>query len=215
MKKIGFIPIILLAVTLLALLVLFTQKMISTRSQQEAIMRTNTAVMMTLDARNTEAAKPTVTPLPSETPTPEPSATSTLIEVILPDTPTAKPKEVIEGCDVAAFLWDVNFPDGTELDPDTKFTKTWKILNDGKCTWNSSYKLYFVEGNKMSGPTSQSLTSVDVPPGASIDVSVELRAPKEPGVYQGYWGFKDPGGAEFGVGEKNVPIYVEIKVVGP
>ena len=61
--------------------------------------------------------------------------------------------------------------------------------------------------------TSQTLTAIDVPPGASIDVSVELRAPQEPGTYRGYWGLKNTNGLEFGVGPSAQPFYVEIKVV--
>ena len=122
---------------------------------------------------------------------------------------------VIEGCDVAAFITDVTVPDGQEFDPDTKFVKTWRLLNDGSCTWNSYYKLYFVSGAKMSGPTSQTLTAIEVPPGASIDVSVELRAPDEPGTYRGYWGLKNTNGAEFGVGPADKPFYVEVTVIGP
>ncbi|MEJ2448429.1 MAG: NBR1-Ig-like domain-containing protein [Anaerolineales bacterium] len=52
-------------------------------------------------------------------------------------------------------------------------------------------------------------------PGASIDVSVELRAPEEAGTYQGNWGIKNTNGLAFGIGPAGVPFYVKIKVVNP
>jgi hypothetical protein len=213
MKRLGNVLMIVLGISTLALLALFVSKAVENRKVRQQYNLTQTAAVATGWAEQTIAAIPTETPLPTSTPeptvtpTPEPSPT-------LEPTPTEQPL-LIEGCDVAAFVSDVTVPDGTEFDPDTKFVKTWRLLNDGSCTWTSSYKLYFVSGNKMSGPDSQQLTAIDVPPGASIDVSVELRAPQEPGTYQGYWGFKNTQGGEFGVGPAGNSIYVQIKVVEP
>jgi len=212
MKKAGIIAVILMAASTLVLLVLFVLKAIDNNKQLALISQTETAAAATNWAEQTIAAIPTETPLPTSTATPEPSPTAP------PPTPTeaATATEeviVIEGCDEAAFLADVTIPDGKELDPDTKFTKTWKLLNAGSCTWNLYYKLYFVSGDKMSGPSSQQLVPFDVPPGASIDVSVELRAPDEPGKYRGYWGLKNTNGVEFGIGPSGQPFYVQITVV--
>jgi hypothetical protein len=214
MKKLGLLPVILLALSTIALLVMFVLKAVDNQKQIKLLQLTQTAAAATREAEQTLAAIPTATPLPTATYTPEPTATP------LPPTATIEPTETeqvitVEGCDVAAFITDVTIPDGKEFDPGAKFTKTWRLLNDGSCTWNSFYKVYFVSGAKMSGPTSQKLTSVDVPPGASIDVSVELRAPEDPGTYRGYWGLKNTNGLAFGVGPAGKPFYVEIKVVGP
>jgi hypothetical protein len=214
MKRLGFLPVLLLAGSLLVLLVMFALRGIEVRNQRDQFNQTQTAVAQTVEIQQTEAAVPSDTPQATSTPTLEPSETP------LPPTETAvpsptQPATVDPNCDVAAFSADVTIPDGTEFDPDTKFTKTWRLFNDGTCAWNSRYKLYFVSGDKMSGPESQSLTSVVVPPGASIDVSVELRAPKEEGTYRGYWALKNARGVEFGVGPASDPFYVEIVVVGP
>ncbi len=215
MKKVGIIALVVVGASTLLLLVMLVFKAVQNQQKIKQFQLTQTAAEATLWAGQTLTAVPTETPLPTSTFTPEPTGTATL-EPTATIAPTETEQPVlVEGCDVAAFITDVTVPDGKEFDPGTKFVKTWQILNDGTCTWNSFYKLYFVSGDKMSGPTSQQLTVVDVPPGASIDVSVELTAPDDPGTYRGNWGLKNTNGLEFGVGPAGVPFYVEIKVVGP
>lgn len=87
--------------------------------------------------------------------------------------------------DAAVFLTDITIPDGTTFAPGAIFDKTWRIRNNGTCTWVSGYKLAFFEGEQMGGPT-----EVDLPPCAPqevVDVTVKLRAPTEPGHYVGRW----------------------------
>ncbi len=213
MKRIGLIPVILFSGSLLVLLVMITLRGLDNRNQRLSLEQTNTAVLMTLEIRQTEDSRPTITPLPSETATPE----STAAVPTSANTPVTTPTERIqptseEGCDTAVFLVDVTVPDKTKFNPDTKFTKTWRFLNDGTCTWTTKYKLYFYSGEIMSGPESQRLTSVPVPPGKSIDVSVVLGAPQEEGTYKGYWALKNEAGVHFGLGPLNNPFYVEIVV---
>jgi hypothetical protein len=215
MKRIGLIPIILLGGSLLVLLVMLTLKGLDTRKRRDALYATNTAVMMTLEVQQTEDARPTETPQPSATPTPEPTATAPLETATLRPAPTEEPQPTSqEGCNRAVFIADVTIPDKTKFDPNVKFTKTWRLLNDGTCTWTTGYKLYYYSGDKMSGPTSQKMVSVPVPPGATIEISVELRAPEDPGTYKGFWALKNPIGEHFGLGPLNKPFYVEIVVVG-
>jgi hypothetical protein len=215
MKKIGLLPVILLALSTIVLLVMFVLKAFDNQKQIKMLQLTQTAAAATLEAEQTLAAIPTATPLPSATFTSEPTATPTT-EPTSTATPQATEQPVfVAGCDVAAFITDVTVPDGKEFDPGTKFTKTWRLINDGSCTWKANYELYFVSGDRMSGPKSQQLTAIEVPPGASIDVSVELRAPEEAGTYQGNWGIKNANGLTFGIGSGAVPFYVKIKVVNP
>ena len=212
MKKIGLLPIILLGLSTLILLVLFVMKAIENNKQLALLGQTQTAVVATDWANQTIAAIPTETPTPTATSTPTPTFTPTATE-----TPEPSPTEAIptvEECyDEATFIGDVTIPDGTELNPDTPFTKTWRLLNAGTCTWNLNYRLIFVSGNQMSGPSSQQLVSLEVPPGASIDVSVDLVAPSKTGTYQGYWGLRNANGVRFGIGPGGQSFYLEIKVV--
>ena len=214
MKKIIWLPIILLGLSTLALLVLFVQKAIGYNRQLAKIGQTQTVAVVTNWALETIAAIPTETPTPTPTETPTLTPTPTATETPEPSPTEEPPTE--EACyDEATFIDDITIPDGTELEPDTPFTKTWRLLNAGTCTWNPNYKLYFVSGDMMSGPASQQLVTIEVPPGASIDVSVELLSPNKPGTYLGYWALKNANGVRFGLGPTGQPFSVQIKVVEP
>ena len=216
MNRYRFLPVILLAGSLLVLLVMFFVRMFSANRQISQASLTLTAAAGEIKTEVIPTNAPTVSPQPSETPTQEPTSTENLPTIIMPPTATDGIEiESPEGCDVAAFLVDVTIPDGTEFDPETKFTKTWRLQNDGTCTWNNKYKLYFYSGDKMSGPESQRLVTIPIPPGKSIDISVVLFAPKEPGTYKGNWALKNANGVHFGLGPLNKPFYVKILVVGP
>jgi hypothetical protein len=115
------------------------------------------------------------------------------------------------GTTVATFIKDVTIEDGSTLDPGQYFIKTWRIQNVGTCTWNSDYQLVFASGDLMGGSLYQSLTNVHIPPGTTMDVSVQLRAPEESGSYRGYWRFKDSQGGDFGL-TSGGSVWVDIKV---
>lgn len=114
----------------------------------------------------------------------------------------------------ATFIADVTYPDGSLLSPGTGFVKTWRVKNVGTCTWNGDYQLVFDSGDVMSGPSFQRLTSVNVPPGKTLDVSINLTAPRNAGTYRGNWRFRAPNGVVFGLTTGN-PIWVEVQVESP
>lgn len=160
----------------------------------------------TEDSLPTATPSPTNTPLPTETPLP----TSTSLP---PATATPKPSPTPVPCNWAEFVKDVSIPDGTKIDVDSSFTKTWRLRNIGSCTWTSDYELVFYKGDEMDG------SSVSMPgnvrPGESINLSVDLIAPSQKGNYQGYWMLRDSDG-RFGIGANaDKPFWVEIKVVEP
>lgn len=67
----------------------------------------------------------------------------------------------------------------------------------------------------MGGPDSVPLPA-NVAPGQTIDVSVNLSAPKDPGEYRGFWQLQDSNGRNFGVGTAaNEHIWVKIKAITP
>lgn len=116
-------------------------------------------------------------------------------------------------CDKVNFVKDVTIPDNTKLTPGSAFTKTWRLKNDGSCTWSSGYKLVFDRGDAMSGPQEVPLTTGSVAPGQTIDVSVNLTAPANPGSYQGFWKLRNSSGVLFGWGDKaNSAFWVKITV---
>lgn len=144
---------------------------------------------------------PTVTGTP---PTATPSKTPT------PITPTIPPSS----CDRVQFVADVNFPDGTVVQPGAQFTKTWRLKNVGSCAWTTSYQLVFFSGEKMGAASSANFTK-NVAVGETVDISMNMVAPTAAGTYRGYWMFKNANGALFGIGaQANKPWWVEIKVTG-
>jgi hypothetical protein len=108
----------------------------------------------------------------------------------------------------ASFISDVTIPDGTELDPEETFTKTWRLNNNGCEAWPAGTKLVYVSGNQMGGPNAVTVPD-DVPAGINADVSVNLTAPAVAGTYRGDWRLETSDGTQFGP-----QIYLEIVVVG-
>jgi hypothetical protein len=116
--------------------------------------------------------------------------------------------------DKAEFVLDVTVPDGTNFTPNETFTKTWRLQNAGTTTWDTSYALVFVSGAQMGAPDSVALTS-QVAPGQTVDITVNMTAPADPGSYRGFWNLRNPGGQFFGLGANaNEPIWVDIVVGG-
>ncbi|RME08772.1 MAG: hypothetical protein D6803_00390 [Anaerolineae bacterium] len=141
----------------------------------------------------TFTAQPTTPALPTATPQPPP--------------PTQIP------CDLLSFgdPIDVTVPDGTEMQPGEVFVKTWRLKNAGSCTWTTAYALVFVSGESMGALSSIPL-STTVAPGETIDVSVSLTAPLEPGTYRGYFKLRNANGVLFGWGPESKAFWVEIVV---
>jgi hypothetical protein len=173
-----------------------------------------TSAALTVSAQLTQVSD-TTTDVPPTTPAPTVIATTPAPPTSTPTNtviPSITPTEAT--CDKATFIKDVTIPDGTELDPGEDFTKTWRLRNDGSCTWTSSYSLVFDNGDSMGGPASQQLTSGTVSPGETLDISVDLTAPNNPGTFRGNWKLRNNAGVVFGVGSSgNAVFYVEIEVV--
>ena len=171
-----------------------------------------TSAAQTLEAMSTQG---------SSTLTAQPFATETLA---LPGavtatgfaTYTAVPplQTIVSRCDAAAFVSDVTYPDGSTVALGSSFTKTWRIRNTGTCTWNTSYSLVFVSGEKLGGPNAIAVPG-NVGPGQTVDLSVNLSAPNKAGDYIGYWKLRSSSGALFGVGASgDANVYVDINVDG-
>lgn len=134
----------------------------------------------------------TSTPIPTNTVVSLPTSTPTKTPV--PYTPTPETP-----CLWASFVKDVTIPDGTTLAPGSAFTKTWRLMNKGTCTWTTKYSLVFSSGDAMSGPATVSFPK-DVEPGDTIDLSINLVAPSSTGDYAGYYQIETNSGALFGTG---------------
>ncbi len=148
------------------------------------------------------------TPRPSSQPS---AATSS---VTAPDL-TLPPGE--NTCDLAApgVPVDVTVPDDTEMLPGQAFTKVWRLMNAGRCTWTSEYRIELFSGDQM-GASQQVFLPGPVPPGETVDISVDMIAPQAPGVHQGSWKLRNPQNQWFGIGPSgDAAFWVRIVVMPP
>jgi hypothetical protein len=188
---------------LLALMILVMNSCSSTPPPQDnppTEMIATTAETPILET-NTPESTPVIPRTASETATPtgesgntgQITSTSTGTEVNILPSATAP---LISRCNLARYIADVTIPDGTVIKPGGKFIKTWKIMNTGDCQWSASYALGFGYGEPLGG----SETKIDqiVKPGATIDISIRMVAPKEEGWYAGWWRMKSETGVYFG-----------------
>ncbi|XP_041938470.1 NBR1 autophagy cargo receptor a isoform X1 [Alosa sapidissima] len=122
-------------------------------------------------------AAPALDPAPA--PAPGPQATS-------PEGPKVSCSTLVPT--MTALFLDENLPDGTCLEPGTKFIKYWKMHNTGNISWTSDTKLKFMWGNLA--PESREQREVAVPflqPGQVGVVSVAFVAPLLEGTYTSHW----------------------------
>ena len=168
----------------------------------------------TLIARMTLQAMPTDTPVPTPTPTSAPTATltptlaPTVVYIPPAATLTPTPQSL---CLKAALVSDVTIPDGTKLKPNETFTKTWRFRNVGTCAWTTEFDIVFISGDQLSAPAILDFPAA-VPVGGTIDISVGMTAPSEPGTYTGSWAFTGPGRQVFGIGADGKGYY-QVKIV--
>jgi polar amino acid transport system substrate-binding protein len=136
----------------------------------------------------------------------------------VPTTAPSQPTPPPAGCiDNMSYVADLNYDDQNMtappvLQPGQSFVKSWRIRNSGTCTWDSKYYLAYASGNSPLAQMGGQPTYINgtVPPGAVYDISVNLTAPTQPGVYQGFWQMNNAAGTAFGT-----KIYVGIQVPAP
>jgi len=117
-------------------------------------------------------------------------------------------------CYQAQFIADVTVPDGSQFNPDTPFKKTWRLKNIGTCAWSTADSMFFESGSQMGAPASVPMPS-NTAPGATVDITMDMKSPNTAGRYIGYWKFKSAQGTIFGIGATaNKAWWVEINVIG-
>ncbi len=115
----------------------------------------------------------------------------------------------------ATFVTDVSVPDDSLIQPGSAFTKTWRVRNDGTCTWGPDYSLYAIAYTSGSQLGARSLVELPltVKPAQWVDVSVRMTAPNDPGTYTSNWMFLLRNGSYVGLGaQASQPLYARIKV---
>ena len=98
------------------------------------------------------------------------------------------------GCtDSASFVEDVTVPDNTNFNHGDVIHKVWRVKNSGTCAWNSQYSLVFAAGNQMDAPDSTPLNATQ--PNNTLDITVNMVAPAEDGIYRGDFEIHNASGA--------------------
>ena len=151
--------------------------------------------------------------MPSHTPTstltPSPTSTSTVASTNTPGTPIVPGAGTLPAtsCFSLAFVADVTIPDNTNVIPGQKFTKTWRVRNNGTCAWEAGFKFNFTGGDAMGGSTLTLKKAVN--PRTETELSVALTAPNKSGSIQSNWRMTNSSGTYFGD-----EVYVLITVGG-
>jgi hypothetical protein len=172
-----------------------------------------TSVASTVQAQNTQEALFTPTALTSvDAPTLATTPAPTLGATRLPPTAPPAGSGDIKPCYSANFVSDVSIPDGTIVTPGQSYWKTWRVLNSGSCTWDSTYKFVFIDGDLMGGAYVYNFPGA-ASPGETVDIPVQLYAPEVVGTYTGNWKIEAPDKTIFGVGQYDTPLSVQVVVV--
>lgn len=138
---------------------------------------------------------------------------SNTVEVAtLPSLPTSTFTPVV-ACDKATFVSET-IPDGTVFTPSAAFTKTWRVRNDGTCTWNSSYAIVFDHGDTLGAPAVVPFPG-SVAPGQEVDLAINMTAPAAPGNYASYWKFRNATGIIFVTNPFSAVISVASLIASP
>ncbi len=135
-----------------------------------------------------------------------------LMAQFLPGTAVGPQPVAAALCDSAQFIADVTIPDGTSVAPNAGFVKTWRLKNNGTCTWTTSYAVVFTGGDPLGAPAVIPMPT-SVAPGASVDITVNMTAPAASGHYRGNWKLRNASGGLFGVGTNAAFLFwVDINV---
>jgi hypothetical protein len=157
----------------------------------------------------TETPTITLTPFPSITPLPTSTPTVTLTPIgyfetstpTLTALPSAVPANATEtpdpdegyssppGSEYACALVSKNIANGTPLVPGAMYKMSWTLVNVGVKKWDDGVIATFMQGSKMNSPRLEPLRE-DVKPGRETALVTTFFAPKAPGHYRAVWGLR-------------------------
>jgi len=94
---------------------------------------------------------------------------------------------------------DFSLSNGTHVDQDQMFVKTWTVKNTGKLVWLEGTKVVY-HGRKNNPMVTKEEFALKTPikPGDNVEVSVVVRVPAAPGHYSCNWRLMTPEGKVFG-----------------
>ncbi len=92
------------------------------------------------------------------------------------------------------------------LSPNESFRKIWRITNSGSRPWSDAYRLVLVEGDLM-GATAENPVPL-VYPDETVDLSLYVTTPEQPGKYRAVWQLRNEKGELFGA---RLTLQVEVR----
>jgi Ig-like domain-containing protein len=163
----------------------------------------NTFIAQTVIVASTRtaAAMPSFTPSPSLTPTentdtPEPTATNTVIFILSSPTSQVVPTFTAlsssggsgsSSANYACQVTKVSPANGSSFNPRDDFDAVWTVKNIGQKKWDRTAVDYiYSSGDKFHKISGYDMTS-NVNVGESIDLGVDMQAPKNSGTYTTTW----------------------------
>ena len=175
-----------------------------------------TEVASTVFAQVTQdlALTPSITPFPTDAPTS--TATSTPIQATTISTspsltatlPILTLAPTIALPDRAQWV-SQSVPDDTVFAPGETFTMTWELKNVGASTWTAAYLLRYFSGDLFGAPK-EVVLGQQVLPGATIAISLKMKAPAAPGKYRSDWVLSNETRSNF-----KDPVFLKITVALP
>jgi heat shock protein HslJ len=104
---------------------------------------------------------------------------------------------------------DKNMADVPVVRPGRQFVKSWRIQNTGTCAWDPGYTIAYVDGNHMAAHMNGAPIALhgQTLPGETYDIEVKLVAPREPGLYMGFWQMRNASGVYFG---ERLPAVIQV-----
>jgi hypothetical protein len=150
----------------------------------------------------TPLSSPTATNLPTSTPSPTASPAPSETVTLSSGTPKA-------GTENQAQWVAQSIADDTIFAPGEVFTMTWTLKNTGSSTWTAGYLFRYYSGNTFGAPKEISMGR-EVLPGGEIDITIDMKAPANPGSYRTDWVMSNENRANF-----KEPVYLKIKVAVP
>jgi hypothetical protein len=165
-----------------------------------------TFIAQTVEAASTQtaASMPSLTPTPTITPTvvtetPLPTATSTIIFVLSTPTPLVLPTSTSGGTssdNYSCQITRVSPANGSTFNPRDDFDAVWTVRNNGQKNWDRNTVDYiYSSGDKIHKVSGYDLAE-NVRTGNSIDLGVDMQAPKNSGTYSTTWTMR-AGSKEF------------------
>lgn len=133
--------------------------------------------------------EPTPSPTPTPSRTPEPTPTPTLGFIFILPTATVgitpSPAAALD-CQLVAQ----SVVNGTEFHPREPFSNDWLLLNTGSAPWvPGNVDFAYTGGTRMNLSTVVQLRQ-NVPPGNTVSLNVDMRAPSKPSDYTTFWSLR-------------------------